>query len=208
MNLDPLARIVAHPGRSTSSSTNGPTRATLIDFYDPTELGNARRLVDRYGRDLRYAEGRGWLAWDERRWRPGAKGSVIRKVKEIARQMKREATILGEANAAEKLFRWALRSQSRYVIDATVALAWSEPEIETSLDDLDADPWLLNVLNGTLDLRTGQLRRTGAKTSSPSSHQSSTTLRRTRTSGTAFSRTRPAATAISASISSELPAIR
>jgi len=34
----------------------------------------------------------------------------------------------------------------------------SEAGIPASLNDFDADPWLLNVANGTLDLRTGQLR--------------------------------------------------
>lgn len=37
-------------------------------------------------------------------------------------------------------------------------LAKSEPGVPVSADQLDAAPWVLNVLNGTLDLRTGQLR--------------------------------------------------
>jgi putative DNA primase/helicase len=32
------------------------------------------------------------------------------------------------------------------------------PEFACSVDDLDADPWLFNVANGTLDLRTMELR--------------------------------------------------
>ena len=37
-------------------------------------------------------------------------------------------------------------------------LTESEPQIPVLPDQLDADPWLLNVVNGTLDLRTGELR--------------------------------------------------
>jgi len=131
----------------------------MVDLeYDATELGNARRLVDRYGHDLRYADGRGWMAWDGRRWRPGAKGNVIRKAKDVARRLKAEAATTADPHAARELFRWALRSQGAYVINKTVELAWSEPEIELAIEDLDFDPWLLNVRNGTLDLRTGELR--------------------------------------------------
>jgi putative DNA primase/helicase len=39
-----------------------------------------------------------------------------------------------------------------------IELAKSEPGIPVVAADLDADPWLLNVQNGTLDLRTGELR--------------------------------------------------
>jgi len=155
MTVDPLAYVVPDPRRGLA---NDQTRAATIEVYDLTELGNARRHVDRYGHNLRYAEGRGWMVWDGRRWRPGAKGSVIRKAKDIARRLKTEAAEIADPNAAEALFRWALRSQGAYVISKTVELAWSEPEIELALEDLDADPWLLNVRKGTLDLRTGELR--------------------------------------------------
>src|SRR5207245_241466 len=38
-----------------------------------------------------------------------------------------------------------------------IAVAESEPGVPVLPDALDADPWLLNVLNGTVDLRTGDL---------------------------------------------------
>jgi putative DNA primase/helicase len=39
-----------------------------------------------------------------------------------------------------------------------VELAETEPGIPVTADQLDTDPWSLNVWNGTIDLRTGQLR--------------------------------------------------
>ena len=59
---------------------------------------------------------------------------------------------------SEKLFRWCRTSKNRTRLDAMVALAKSEPGIAITPGDLDADPWLLNVQNGTVDLRTGELR--------------------------------------------------
>ena len=38
-----------------------------------------------------------------------------------------------------------------------VRLARTEPGVFVAQKKLDADPWLLNVMNGTIDLRTGEL---------------------------------------------------
>ena len=40
----------------------------------------------------------------------------------------------------------------------SVTLAASEQGVAVTPDQLDADPWLLNVKNGTIDLRTGELK--------------------------------------------------
>jgi P4 family phage/plasmid primase-like protien len=49
-------------------------------------------------------------------------------------------------------------SNSEHGLRAMLALARSEPGIPILPGELDGDPWLLNVLNGTIDLRTGTLR--------------------------------------------------
>ncbi len=52
---------------------------------------------------------------------------------------------------------WAMESQSAARLRAMVDLAKCFKEIAISHAQLDADQWLLNCANGTLDLRTGQL---------------------------------------------------
>ena len=42
---------------------------------------------------------------------------------------------------------------------AMIELSRSRPGIPVKPDQLDVDPWILNVLNGTLDLRNGDVRR-------------------------------------------------
>src|SRR5262249_4859683 len=54
---------------------------------------------------------------------------------------------------------WALKSESKRLIDNMVNLAQSEPEVAVNAESWDQNKWLLNVQNGTLDLRTGQLRK-------------------------------------------------
>src|SRR5205823_3085467 len=43
-------------------------------------------------------------------------------------------------------------------VAGALTLAGTEPGIVATPDDLDADPFLLNCRNGTLDLRSGELR--------------------------------------------------
>lgn len=72
-----------------------------------------------------------------------------------------EKTALDRAKAAQKgakaLTDHAKRCQARSQLENMVKLAQSEPGIPAVPDDFDRDPWLLNVANGLLDLRTGRL---------------------------------------------------
>jgi putative DNA primase/helicase len=53
---------------------------------------------------------------------------------------------------------WAKSSERRAAREATAKLARSEPGIAIDHHRLDANPFLLNVANGTIDLLTGKLR--------------------------------------------------
>ena len=44
-------------------------------------------------------------------------------------------------------------------LEAMPALAASEPGMAVTPDELHANPWLFNCMNGTIDLRTGELRQ-------------------------------------------------
>jgi putative DNA primase/helicase len=50
------------------------------------------------------------------------------------------------------------RTQTAAGINAMLTVAGTETEVALTPEKLDADPYLLDVANGTLDLRTGQLR--------------------------------------------------
>jgi phage/plasmid-associated DNA primase len=115
------------------------------------------RLVKRHGADLRYSPAHGWLAWDGRRWRRDETGEAQRRAKETVRAMYAQAARLPEGER-QALARWALQSEARPRLEAMLALAESEPEVVVLPGAFDADPWLLNCQNGTLELQTGQLR--------------------------------------------------
>src|SRR5262249_23607955 len=59
----------------------------------------------------------------------------------------------------EALTKHAKHSLSAERRAAVLKTARSEKSIVVSITEFDRDPWALNVLNGTIDLRTGELRQ-------------------------------------------------
>lgn len=142
--------------------------------YLTTDLANANRLVRAFGRMVFVAAGR-WHCWDGRRWVED-EGDVARYacklsdlIREEARAIRARAAASGAldlaagsaaakkaAAIAEALDKWALRSEMKGAIDAALGLMRKMLTVEA--EALNRDPWLFNVANGTVDLRTGDLR--------------------------------------------------
>jgi putative DNA primase/helicase len=132
--------------------------------YPMTDLGNAERLVAYHGDAVRWDVARKvWRAWDGRRWAVDSALQVQRRASDAVRRIRKEATAAPSNTGTGKdtgaaLFAHAVKSESRDRLAAMIEVAKSLPGIAVAAADLDADPWVLNVLNGTLDLRTGTLR--------------------------------------------------
>ncbi len=126
-----------------------------------TDLGNARRLVARHGRDLRHVKPWGrqgtWLVWDGRRWARDLTGETERRAIETVRSILDEAAAERDSAKRKALGKWALDSESRSRINAMIELAANLSDVVAGPGDFDADPWLLCVRNGVIDLRTGEL---------------------------------------------------
>lgn len=139
-----------------------PTSPALNKISRPghrpqTDLGNSERVTDKFGGDLRYCGPFGsYLVWDGKHWRPDQTGAAVTLAKRVVRDIYLEAAKAETADERSDLAGWARKSEAAARIEAMLRLAQSSVPIET--DDLDRDPWLLNVANGTVDLRTGELR--------------------------------------------------
>jgi putative DNA primase/helicase len=111
-----------------------------------------------HGEDLRYCYPLArWLGWDGRRWLLDAQALVEQFAKDTVARMYLEATRM-DYDGREALVKHALKSESHAAVTAMIASARSEPSIPILPDELDRDPWLLTVLNGTIELRTATLR--------------------------------------------------
>jgi putative DNA primase/helicase len=125
-----------------------------------TDLGNAQRLVARHGDDIRYCHAwRKWLIWDGMRWKFDATEEILRRAKETVVAFQLDAFRITDQFKRDNAVRHALRSQHESRLKAMVAVAQSEPTVIVTPDQLDADQFLLNCPNGTINLRTGKLRK-------------------------------------------------
>lgn len=139
-------------GEATSTD---PT-AGLADHL--SDLGLAKRFIGYHGHLLRYCyPWQAWLFFDGCRWTKDDRGEVARRMKATVSRVYGEAAESTNGERRKAVAKFALSSESDAKRKAAIASAQSEPGIPVLPDDLDRDRWLLNVLNGILDLRTGQL---------------------------------------------------
>jgi P4 family phage/plasmid primase-like protien len=137
--------------------TVGSNGRASVRTFNLTDLGNAERFAAHHGEDVRYCyPWRKWLVRTGARWERDEAGLVHRLAKETVRDIYREASDAEDEDRRKALAKHAAASESEARIRAMVELAKSEAPV--SPDELDADPWLLNVQNGTINLRTGELR--------------------------------------------------
>ena len=163
LEAEEVAKIAASVARYEPAgdvvhvSFNGHGGPNQPRGYNATDLGNAERFVAQHGEKVRYCyPWRKWLAWTGARWERDDAGRVHRLAKQTVRSIYREASEEEDEGRRKALASHARASESETRIRAMIELAKSE--IPASPDELDADPMLLNVSNGTIDLRTGELR--------------------------------------------------
>lgn len=132
---------------------------TAVDLeIRATDTGNTRRLINRHGANLRYvAQWKSWYIWHGHYWERDLTGEVMRRAQETVRHIYVEAASASDSGRKE-LARWAMQSEAKERIKAMVSLAEFQPEVAVTPDDFDAQPWLLNCRNVTIDLRTGETK--------------------------------------------------
>jgi len=135
-----------------------PIPARTIRFLR-TDTGNAKRLVAHHGKNLRFfiAE-KSWLTWSRTHWHIDNASAVIRNAKDTVLKIFAERRFTNDPTEQGAIAKHAINSNSVSRLNAMITLAQSEPGIPVLPVQLDGNPWLFNVLNGTVDLRIGKLR--------------------------------------------------
>lgn len=112
----------------------------------------AYRLADTYTGRLLHVHGIGWHTWDGTRWVEDDRGASTRAVLDVLRRA------LAESLDDRDLRADVRKCESAAGINGVLDIASALEPFACTVDDLDPDPYLLNVANGTLDLRTGEMR--------------------------------------------------
>lgn len=127
--------------------------------YPDTDAGNAECFADLNRERLRFDHRRGdWLVWRGHWWDKDVDGEVVRLAKECVRRRLEDATRIEDDRDREHAVSWAMKSESRSRLEALLSLARNEHPLADAGDKWDANPMLIGVENGVVDLRTGELR--------------------------------------------------
>jgi len=172
--LPQLMELVNKIQSSTSLTVlNEPASVTKseIQEMDPLDLrvresrsdkGNAKRFILNHEGNLKFCyPWKKWLRWDGRRWEVDQNGSVFRNAKAVSEKMWDDIATFRRDVSEETLkqaLAFAMFSGSNRAICNMVHLAESEDGHQFMPSELDSNPWLFNCPNGTIDLRTGELK--------------------------------------------------
>lgn len=141
-----------------SAGTGAAEPLNLKKPHTLDEKAAARRLALESAGTLRYCvQWQKWLNWDGRRWRVEAdNGAAVEAAKRLGDSLWSELRLLNRAEQDAALqFVRGMGSAKR--LFGVVSLLRSEPAIAVRVEQLDRQPFLLNLRNGTLDLNTLEL---------------------------------------------------
>lgn len=127
--------------------------------FNQTDLGLGERIATLNIDKIRFCiERNTWFVWNGKYWEADTSGLHIRSIaQQTARSIYQEAAEAKSPDQAETLAKYAIRSETTSRIDAGIKESRNQQEIPCHVDNFDNDPWLLNVENGTINLKTGEL---------------------------------------------------
>jgi putative DNA primase/helicase len=129
----------------------------LIQFTDST---NAMRLVKEHGQDIRYnAAWKKWVVWNGKYWEMDeGDGLIHAKGLEMVRNIYEDLLKTADYRERIDIEKAAMTSESVRRRKSFVEAATWISALRIKTDELDTNPWLLNVKNGTVDMQSGEFR--------------------------------------------------
>jgi putative DNA primase/helicase len=127
----------------------------------PLEIISDTRMAEYFGGQVcgwlrHWAEAKKWLMYDGTRWTTDAPGGAYPAIKDVIRLLYRYASE-APTSAREAILKNLLKLEKHQTQRDILAAASNIPRLIISSSQLDQDPMLLNCLNGTIDLKTGEL---------------------------------------------------
>jgi putative DNA primase/helicase len=119
------------------------------------DLDFAGKLVDEHAQDVFFTWGEGWYEWKDDRWQRGTADAPKKYAQEICTKAGDDLKKLGLKSPPTPAFLHSLGDNPKH--ERIVSAA--RYGLTISLDRLDAQPMLLGVPGGVIDLLTGKPRR-------------------------------------------------
>lgn len=145
---------------SLNQAYSAAPREPLPTHYDPHEIAQARRFVDGHRETILYdIERQTWRIWTGSHWALDTdNGQVLALAKETGQRTFDQTRARMTPDSKDGALGWARNCCRLSTCRNVTTLASADPRVRISDTDFDTDPMLFNVQNGTIDLRTGELR--------------------------------------------------
>jgi putative DNA primase/helicase len=139
-----------------SKKTKKVKKTTSESPNQRTDMHNAESMVARHRDKLRYTDTDGWLCWNGKVWERSEHAAFACAV-ETVKSFIDIASQIEDDDKRKKALREAADAQATHRINAMMTQAKHHPALLDKIENFDTDPDLINVQNGVLDLRTGEL---------------------------------------------------
>lgn len=137
-----------------NASRLSPVKKITVTPREFTDVGNAQRLIDRYGDDLKYVQELGWLCWDGKVWQRDEL-KARKKMIEVSRAIYSEAATFTDRSEQNAAAEHAKKSQQAQRIQSALYLA--QPDLAANAKDFDQMPWWISANNGSINLKIGEV---------------------------------------------------
>ncbi|MDO6451745.1 phage/plasmid primase, P4 family [Oceanobacillus profundus] len=136
------------------------TKEVKKKYYSYDDTGNAARFTDNFGEVIRYSYVRkSWYYYNDKTWQLDQEGKVKNLVDEILVKMKQEPVYVTDDTTDEEAQKFLQKhiKYSRGSNGKTNMLKESQHLLPVNPESFDKDKHLMNVQNGYIDLKTGDL---------------------------------------------------
>jgi putative DNA primase/helicase len=156
-SVDDIKEIIGVPqtggGEKTGNSkqqTNGDgVGVNILTAPQHSEEALALMFAERHANKLRFvAQWNQWFSWDGTCWREDKTRNIFSMARELCREV---ANGINKENERKRIASAKTRA-------AVVSLASEDRRLAATVEQWDANPWLLNTPDGVVDLHTGKLR--------------------------------------------------
>lgn len=141
------------PAATLAAETDESAVDTALIAFEADDDGNARAALHLFPNTFLYSPAFGWLMWSSTHWRRVPEGVVGQVVIQVLKR-RRIAGVRANSSKGEAIIK-VCKADKQRVAGALQLLQIHV--IEPEVDVFDANPDVLNCLNGVLDLRTGLL---------------------------------------------------
>lgn len=128
--------------------------------YPANDSGNAERFVDDHPSMFRYVKAwKNWVIWNGDRWAVDDSGEVFRLAQAHARSLLIAAALIKDEDRRKRESLAALKLGDAPKLKAMLEVAQSDRRVVAEPKIFDADPFLLGVENGVVELKPGLFRK-------------------------------------------------